>query len=296
MGMRSFAHSAQRGAGNRPLRMHVEKQRGGKLHAVPCSDAMAQMHLSEQSMIDLAEAENEDNGFADLAETDVVEEEESTPELTFEEKLSILTDTVIKHPLNREILYKILAFCQEEKPLRVVEEQVALYPEFGLATQNQYHMVTTLVKAHGLRLVERDINGAEVLPEQKEGLSEDEIDDLVYSLNYITTEVGDRFVEIHRPAARLVELLQLDPTRSETYIDVLRYVSEESRSYADIQNFLKGRPALETVIDGNHVTMQPSVFVDKLERNGALVWDKGWRLTEEGKVFLEEMIANAQAK
>ena len=48
---------------------------------------------------------------------------------------------------------------------------------------------------------------------------------------------------------------------------------------------LLGRPALQTVIDGHVETMQPSVFVDKLERSGALVWKEGWCLTEEGTRF-----------
>lgn len=257
---------------------------------------MAQIHLTEQSLVDLAEAEDQDNGFADLAETDVAFDDQVVFELSFEEKLAVLTDAVVRHPLNREILYKILAFCREERLLRTVEEEVATYPEFALATQNQYHMVSTLVKAHGLCLVERDVDGNEVLPHQKEGLTEDEIDDLVCSLNYVTTEVGERFVEIHQPKARLVELLGLNPQRSETYIDVLRFVSEKPRSYNEIRGLLEGLPALETVIDGNTVTMQPSVFVDKLERNGALVWDRGWRLTKEGKEFLEDLIANETAK
>ncbi len=34
-------------------------------------------------------------------------------ELTFEEKLAELNRTVMRHPLNREILYKTLAFCAE---------------------------------------------------------------------------------------------------------------------------------------------------------------------------------------
>lgn len=275
--------------------MH-DKMRGGKLRVRSRSDAMSQMNLSMQSMIDLAEAEEQDNGFADLAETDVVEREQVDPELGFDQKLAVLTEAVVKHPLNREILYKILAFCQEERALRVIEEQVASYPEFEHATQNQYHMVSNLAKVHGLRLVERDIDGNEILPEQKSGLTEDEVDDLVFSLNYVTTDVGVRFVEIHRPKARIIELLDLDPARSETYVDVLRFVSEQPRRYDDIKRLLEGHPALETVIDGNRLTMQPSVFVDKLERNGALVWDKGWRLTEEGKEYLKELIANEQPK
>ena len=55
---------------------------------------------------------------------------------------------------------------------------------------------------------------------------------------------------------------------------------------------LRGRPVLETVIGGERRRMQPSVFVDKLERSGALVWKEGWCLTEEGDAFLRDLKAS----
>ena len=58
-------------------------------------------------------------------------------ELTFEEKLAALNRTVMRHPLNREILYKTLAFCETERPLREAEDFIAALPPFNLATQNQ---------------------------------------------------------------------------------------------------------------------------------------------------------------
>ena len=58
-------------------------------------------------------------------------------ELTFEEKLAALNRTVMRHPLNREILYKTLAFCAEERPLREAEDFIAALPQFERATQNQ---------------------------------------------------------------------------------------------------------------------------------------------------------------
>lgn len=216
-------------------------------------------------------------------------------ELTFEEKLAALNMVVMRHPLNREVLYKALAFCAEERPLREAEDYIASIPQFEMATQNQFYMLTSLVRAYGLEMIERDEEGNRVLPEQKEGLSEDEVDDLVASYSFKTTEVGDYFVAYNRPAARLVELLHLVPERAETYIELLEFVDGDARSYPEIEKLLSGRPVLETIIDGNRETMQPSVFVDKLERAGALVWKEGWTLTEEGREFLEDLKVNGQA-
>lgn len=116
-------------------------------------------------------------------------------ELTFEEKLAALNRTVMRHPLNREILYKTLAFCETERPLREAEDFIAALPQFNLATQNQYYLLTSLVKAHGLELVERDEAGEPVTAVQKEGLTEDEVDDLVAAISFKTTEAGAYFVE-----------------------------------------------------------------------------------------------------
>lgn len=216
-------------------------------------------------------------------------------ELTFEEKLAALNRTVMRHPLNREILYKTLAFCETERPLREAEDFIAALPQFNLATQNQYYLLTSLVRAHGLELVERDEAGEPVTAAQKEGLTEDEVDDLVAAISFKTTEVGAYFVEYNRPQSRLVDLLGLDPGRAHTYRELLEYVAGQARPYRDIEAFLDGRPALQTVIDGRPETMQPSVFVDKLERAGALVWKNGWTLTEEGREFLEELKVDGQA-
>lgn len=209
--------------------------------------------------------------------------------LTFEEKAAALNACVMRHPLNREILYKVLVFCEEEKPLRVAEDFIASLPQFASATQNQYAMLTSLVKACGLELIERDEAGNRVLPEQKEGLTEDEADDLVASLSYKTTDVGRAFADYNRPQARLVDLLQLAPERTDAYAELLEFVGAAPRTYAQVEELLRGRPALETVIDGRRERMQPSVFVDKLERAGALIWNDGWTLTEEGREFLADL-------
>lgn len=238
---------------------------------------------------DPALREPEDNGLLDPADTDVAREEDAPAGLSPDEQLAVLEEAVTKHPLNREALYKLLAYCLQERRLEDVEATVASWPAFATATQNQYRMAETLVRAHGLVRVERDAEGAVVAPERIAGLDEDARDDLVASLSYKTTDAGARFVEQHRPRARLVELLQLAPERADTYLELLAYIAAEPRSYGDVARLLAGRPVLETVIDGTRHTMQPSVFLDKLERAGALVWKDGWSLTEEGEAFLQDL-------
>ena len=145
-----------------------------------------------------------------------------------EDRMAAIEDTVCRHPLNREVLYRMLAYCAEERALDDLEREAASWPEFETATQNQYRLAEHLVRAGGLDRIERD----------------------------------EEFVRA-RP-----------------------------RAYNDIVELLRGRPVLETVIDGERRRMQPSVFVDKLERSGALVWKEGWCLTEEGDAFLRDLKAS----
>lgn len=213
---------------------------------------------------------------------DSTEEDEREGELDFSEKLNCLEDAVMRHPLNREILYSILGYCETERPLVDIEDYIMTLPQFKNATQNQYRMIKVLEKAYGLTCIECDEFGQTIDPAIKEGMTEDEIDDLVAAQLYQTTDVGTHFVEQHKPQARIIELLDLVPERADTYHDILAFINETPRSYNEITQFLDGCPTLETVIDGKRVTMQPSVFLDKLERSGALVWDGKWTLTKEG--------------
>lgn len=244
--------------------------------------------------IDVPEEELDKDG-NDFNDDITLVEEEVPADLTFEEKLAALNTCVMRHPLNREILYKALAFCTEEHLLSEAEDFIASLPQFELATQNQYYLLMSLVKAHGLEFIERDDDGNLVTPAMKEGLTEDEADDLVATWSFKTTEVGDYFVEYNKPVARLVDLLNLVPERTESYIDLLEFIEAQPRPYGEIQEMLEGAPALQVMIDGHLETMQPSVFVDKLERAGALIWkDSGWTLTEEGRDFLVDMKKTVQ--
>ncbi|WP_449316367.1 hypothetical protein [Rubneribacter sp.] len=231
-----------------------------------------------------------ENGLTDPARTDVSDDDAfgELAALSPEEKLAALEEAVARHPLNREVLYKILAYCAEERALEDMERKIASWPEFRGATQNQRRMAETLVRAHGLERKEYDADDAAITPKRMEGLGEDEASDLAASIAYRTTEAGARFVERHRPRARLEELLQLSPDRAPAYLELLAFAAEKPRTYGEVVGLLRGRPVLETAIDGTRLTMQPSVLVDKLERCGALVWDDGWTATEEGRAFLRE--------
>ena len=208
----------------------------------------------------------------------------------FRRQVAKLTEAITRQSLHREIYYRVLAFCADEsQPLRTIEEYVAGLAPFKQAANSPYHFIEVLETAGGLERFELDEEGEVVTAERCEGLSEDEIDDLVVDFSFMTTPAGLAVVEQHTPRARLIELLDLVPERRESYVDVLAFCAHEPRSYNEICQLLQGRDALVRLVNGEPQTMQPSVFIDKLEAAAAVEWRDGWVLTDEGRAYLAEL-------
>lgn len=239
------------------------------------------------------------NGMTVDAVTDVVALEEQQAKeaaalaaLSDDEKLDTLETAVVRQSLHREILYRVLGFCKERKGLRETEDMIAACPEFAKATLSQYHLIQVLVKAQGLTELMLDEDDNIVTEDQLEGLTEDEADDLVAAFAYETTEVGKTFYNQHTPLKRMAELFDKEPKRAATYREVLEFCVDNTPSYNDINSLLEGRDILFEDVPANVNQIQPSVFLDKLEKAGGLVYEKGsgWKTTEKGKEFLEKTV------
>ncbi len=210
--------------------------------------------------------------------------------VVFGRMVAKVTQAVTRNPLQRELFYKVLAFCQESKPLAQVEQMVQALPGFAAASSNAYHFVAVLEHAGGLERFELDEDGEVVDEDRKRGLSEDEVDDLVAEYAFMTTPAGQAVVEQHAPRARIIELLGLVPERRDTYVELLEFLSEEPRTYAEVSQLLVGRDVLWRLDSrDNPERMQPSVFLDKLHDAAAIEWSGGWQLSEEGRAYLDEL-------
>lgn len=200
----------------------------------------------------------------------------------------LIEEAVCREPLQRELKFAILSFCRQRRELADIEAYVADLPQFAHAAQNQYHMIHVLERAGGLRRIELDAAGAQVTLERTEGLSVDEVDDLVVQTLFETTEAGIAFVGDHAPAARFARLLAAEPYRSAAFLDVLRFCNEQPRSYGELTNLLFSKVVALSPSDGLGRRIQPSVFLDRLERCGFIEWDDGWRTTKEGGAYVKQ--------
>lgn len=224
------------------------------------------------------------------AGTDLAEEKPEPVELTDEQKIEALDAVLNKRKNHREIFYKILEVCRTRTLLPDLEAKIAAFPEFKTAVYDQYLFITLLENNYGLVRFELDETGNVVVPEQKEGLTEDEIDDLVWGYAFETTEFGEKMLEKYAPRKRMFDLFSINPARTSTYRDVLAFCNEQTRTYKDIEALLNGRDIMWLGREGEAQPLMASVFVEKLEAAGGLVYENGWKITAKGKEVLELLL------
>lgn len=206
--------------------------------------------------------------------------------LTFDERVAALDRFIHFEPLIREIDYQTLLFCDERRELSEVEEAMAAFPEFPGATRDQFALITELVDHGGLELFELDGVGRVVTAADKEGLTENEVDDLVERFAYQTTDVGRAVAAAMEPTLRFAELVEAAPEREPLY-RALMALLREKQSFAAVDTYLRSPEGLCIMAEAGCGGMQPSVFVDKLERAGMLCYHGGWQTTEAGVKVLE---------
>ena len=217
--------------------------------------------------------------------TDVAPRDDGAGQLDFAGACERVERAVLRQTEHREILIAVLGFCETRRRLDEVELFIMDRPEFGYETQSPFLLIGLLERAGALARLELDENGGPVTDERKEGLSEDEADDLVFEVDYETSPAGREVYGRLAPQARLAELLETQDARRDVYCELLEFCLAP-RSREEIEALLEGRDILRfDAPDGRQ--LMPSVFVDRLERSGVLVWRGKWVTGPEGKAYLD---------
>jgi hypothetical protein len=111
---------------------------------------------------------------------------------------------------------------------------------------------------------------------------------LVARRGYLTTSLGRRYLAEHSPDARIAELLATEAELKPTLRCILQSLSQGRQSLKDISTTLISEQA--TITSGNDsIPLQPSVFIDMLEKAGAIAWQGGWEITDAGRRMLENL-------
>lgn len=104
----------------------------------------------------------------------------------------------------------------------------------------------------------------------------------------VTTPVGEQVADDLAPEKRLRHLFDLVPQRLTTYLDLMDFCRDR-RTFKEIEALLRTRPAAAFASTSSSQPLQPSFFVDALERSGGLAWNDGWKITERGMKILQEL-------
>jgi hypothetical protein len=212
-------------------------------------------------------------------------------ELSFAQRVDKACALLLQNPINRPICYRILRICEPERVLlNDLEERIQQQPEFAGVVQPPFFLIQWLVDVEALNVFDLDEDGNDVSPEQLEGLTADEIDDLIVNSAFQTSEIGREVLVEFSPQSRLINVLNIIPERYDTYVEVLEFLTEK-RSLAAIDQLLRGRDVLMSGRKPGEGPMHPSVFVDKLADAGGIIFNGGWQITPEGKELLETIKA-----
>ena len=214
-----------------------------------------------------------------------VHTQERTP-LTEEEKLDRARTLLQHNPSYTRVFLNVLGACDgTAHTLGSLEETIAAMPSYEKLKNPPFFPVHWLHQAFALEEMYLDAQGNLLSAADVAGLDEDAFDDLVAQYAYRTTETGRAVALEFSPARRIQRLLLDEPVRRDTYIELMGFMRQK-RSFSEVEALLRGREILSfSAEDG--VTVQPSMFVDKLESVGAIAFDGGWETTKEGKELLE---------
>ena len=246
---------------------------------------------------------------------DLVERVRADEEAAGAFTLEGVTHAICKQPLNRPIYRRILMFFDEEHSTEEAEAFIAEIPEFTYAIQPEGRFLDVLERYGGIERVvveDEEAEGAEPAEAiddtqddaaedveagdaadaaAEEAVAEDEapVDELasLVGARWIVTDLGRQYVEATDPMAPLKQLITQDADRTETYLMVLGLCAEAPQPLAEIERAVR---ALQNE-NKSAAQIQPSIYLDRLERVGGLYWKGQWNITEEGRKILADLTA-----
>ena len=203
---------------------------------------------------------------------------------TLEEKTDAVVSCVCAQNPLREVLYKLLVHCTEQRSFHEVEEFLAKQDEcvYSHVEQTPHALIFMLVDTDGLERISLDAQGNALDEAYLATLSEDEADDLVASYALITTEAGRAAAALLDPARRLRARIAEHPHRTETYRKVLALCAQSPQTLPQIEQFFKDTPGLALDQVTSYHTLSPDYYVDRLEKCGVIVWRGAWCVTQAG--------------
>ena len=184
---------------------------------------------------------------------------------------------------NHAVLLRILDLVQDAVDVCDLEVAIQDLPEYRTATQPPYCLVEWLQQTGAVELVDIGQDGEPVSAEKREGLSEDELDELVCGQIARITPAGRMAFAHFDSCQQAQDLFESRPFRRSAYLETLAFICEK-RSLIEIDRYLRENGLLYLE---NGDAIQTSSVIGKLSDIGAAVFDGGWVITAGGLKILE---------
>lgn len=188
----------------------------------------------------------------------------------------------------RELFYATVLFCCTSRTRAEVEDRIAAHPAFSKTILTPSACVDILMKKGALAASMRLADGSEVSLDEFIALIEGEqLSKADGEMTLLATTVALETVAAMSVSNRLSALLkESDSDRKQIYREVLQFCSEP-RTLSQIEAILKEMGYFTSPTKDTE-TVYPSNIASALARTGALQWQNGWVLTEEGAEAINE--------
>lgn len=216
------------------------------------------------------------------------------PKSPFEEQVDAVLTCIGAQNSLREILYKILVFCQERREFGEVEQFIQDTPEgtYNHLLQEPYTLIHMLLKERGLDGYAYDEQGELLEGDEYDGYTPQDMQNLAATYEVQTSPAGAEACELISPERRFQSLMMQHPHRSDTYYQFMAFC-QTPRKLPEIKEFYEQHTELAHDTVQIHHTLSADFYIDKLEKAGVLVWMGAWQLNEAGKRILAAHEAQA---
>ena len=187
----------------------------------------------------------------------------------------------------KRVLLGLLEFLREHKPASQLEEKVDELQTYDFSVFNATNYTNALQDAGAI--CKCDVQGEPLPADFKQQPEIVEIDGVEYYkpadspvVYWKCTEDGLAFLDAEDPFGKTVQIIDDDkPEYLAIYRETLRYCDQgEGRSTNDVQDYLR---SLDIFGD---IRVYASRYLERLERNGAVLWQGNWVTTEVGRSIL----------
>lgn len=185
-----------------------------------------------------------------------------------------------RNPGRKPVFLQIIEFCTEPRTTTEVEELVTSAQEHNRSVYGALTLCSILERSGALTSEIPQTAGEVVEDNGVEYLEIKEAPDSIWT----STDAALEVLAAHREGGALRALIEVEePQYRAIYERLLRFCAEEPRK----------KPAIDAIIDDDPLVQSPrrysNHFIELLESREAMEWRDGWRLTEIGERYLQEI-------